>query len=596
MICAIPTVFRILAITVVMVVAPALAQAPTAIAPLQSDGGGGATARTSRAVDLVICLDVSGSMKGLIDAARQNLWSIVNDMAMLRPQPELRVALLTYGNPLYGPQAGFVSVQTGLTSDLDLVSEKLFALGTNGGDEYVARVVQRSLTDLEWSADPKALKLIFVAGNEGATQDPEVDAAAMAKAAIQEGILVNTIFCGDQGANEAEGWRQVARLADGKFAAIEQDQAVVIETPFDKQLGDLSAALNATSCPYGPQGQRWAANQVAQDQNAGSLNSAAVAQRCVTKAGSLYNNAAMDLVDACKDPKFELASVKKEDLPENLRALTLEQLKQHVDDMAKKRAVVSKQVSEIARKREAYVAEERKKMADKGDKLFEEAILELVRDQARSRGFERREPPKPEVEQPATAEPKEEAEDQSTSKGQKADVDPRFEEILRRAVVGYEKFHRVTGEPRVPPTMCHMPGPFIYTSEASREHGGKLYLLYARHADGTKYIEEGQPAKIGQTLIKESWQRIKGEPQGRTEAHKRYPGGLTMKDGDYDYHAGDSIGLFVMHKLDPKTPGTDQGWIYGTIDKHGKVTGAGRMASCIKCHEDADFDRRFGLN
>ena len=27
----------------------------------------------------------------------------------------------------------------------------------------------------------------------------------------------------------------------------------------------------------------------------------------------------------------------------------------------------------------------------------------------------------------------------------------------------------------------------------------------------------------------------------------------------------------------------------------GKVTGAGRMASCIKCHRDADNDRRFGL-
>ncbi|MHC4652135.1 MAG: hypothetical protein ACYTES_14940 [Planctomycetota bacterium] len=43
-----------------------------------------------RTVDLAICLDTSGSMSGLINAARQKLWAIVNELALAEPTPKLR--------------------------------------------------------------------------------------------------------------------------------------------------------------------------------------------------------------------------------------------------------------------------------------------------------------------------------------------------------------------------------------------------------------------------------------------------------------------------------------------------------------------------
>jgi len=46
-------------------------------------------ART-RHVDLVICLDTSGSMSGLIESAKQKLWAVVNELARARPRPRLR--------------------------------------------------------------------------------------------------------------------------------------------------------------------------------------------------------------------------------------------------------------------------------------------------------------------------------------------------------------------------------------------------------------------------------------------------------------------------------------------------------------------------
>ena len=76
-----------------------------------ADGDGGAAkppvpSAAGRDVDLAICLDTSGSMDGLIDAARQKIWSIVNDLALAEPAPKLHVALLTYGNDGHSAELG----------------------------------------------------------------------------------------------------------------------------------------------------------------------------------------------------------------------------------------------------------------------------------------------------------------------------------------------------------------------------------------------------------------------------------------------------------------------------------------------------------
>src|SRR3954471_6534365 len=125
-------------------------------------------------VDLVICLDTSNSMDGLIDSAKRKLWDIVNDFGRAKPTPFLRVALYSYGNDGYDPKVGWVRKELDLTTDLDKVSEKLFGLTTQGGTEYVARVTRDALSGLNWSTERDALKIIFVCGNEPADQDKEI--------------------------------------------------------------------------------------------------------------------------------------------------------------------------------------------------------------------------------------------------------------------------------------------------------------------------------------------------------------------------------------------------------------------------------------
>jgi hypothetical protein len=340
-----------------------------------------------RSIDLAICLDTSGSMDGLIDAARQKLWGMVNDLALARPAPRLRVALLTYGNDGHPAADGWVSVQTDFTEDLDLVSQKLFALTTNGGTEYVGRVLAAALDKLAWSGDPKALALAIVAGNESADQDREVSFRDACKRAITRGITVNSIYCGNPQDELAPGWREVATLADGQFACIDQDHGTVaIATPFDPELSKLGAALNETYIPFGAAGKIGAANQTAQDANAAGASCATAACRAATKASGLYN-CGWDLVDAVRLNQVKLAEVKAEDLPAAMRAMSPAEREKHLAAAAARRGDLQKKIQALDQKRQAFVAEELVRQARDDGKSFDRAVRNAVRAQAAAKGF-----------------------------------------------------------------------------------------------------------------------------------------------------------------------------------------------------------------
>lgn len=341
-----------------------------------------------RVVELAICLDTSGSMEGLINAARVKLWEIVNDLALAKPTPRLRVALLTYGNDGHNAENGWVTIDIPFTEDLDMVSKQLFALTTNGGTELVGRVLKTAGERLEWSASDDTLKLIVVAGNESADQDTVFSFRDVCKGTISKGIMINSIYCGNLADDIAPGWKEVAALADGHFASIDQNNGTVtVSTPFDNDLVALSSAINTTYVGYGKIWREAAANQKEQDANAALLGAAVAAQRCNTKGGEMYRNEQWDLVDACKQADFKIEDVKADDLPENMKSMTLEQKKAYVADMTTKRGEIQAKIADLNTKRSAYVEAEMKKMATASDQSFDAAIRKAIREQAASKGF-----------------------------------------------------------------------------------------------------------------------------------------------------------------------------------------------------------------
>src|SRR5438874_1051654 len=136
-------------------------------------------------IDVVICLDVSNSMDGLIASAKVKLWDIVNDLGKIKPTPNLRVGLYSYGHNNYPADRGWVRKDVDLTTDLDSVYQKLNGLTTFGGEEYVARVCRDAIAEQKWSDNKKALKMIFVCGNEPADQDKQVLLKDVAQQALK---------------------------------------------------------------------------------------------------------------------------------------------------------------------------------------------------------------------------------------------------------------------------------------------------------------------------------------------------------------------------------------------------------------------------
>jgi hypothetical protein len=340
------------------------------------------------AVDLAICLDTSGSMQGLIDAARAKLWAVVNDLALARPQPRLRVALLTFGNDGHPSENGWVRLDVPFTTDLDLVSQQLFALTTNGGTELVGRVIQRATDELAWSAESNALRLMIVAGNESADQDQSVRFSDACARAIARGIMVDAIYCGADGDQIAAGWRSVAKLADGHFAAIDhQNGTLSVASPFDARLAELSVALNATYIPYGASGLAGMSNQAAQDSNAGELSSDAAAARAVCKSTANYQ-CGWDLVDGTRSGQVELETVKADDLPVELRAMSKDDLRKHVDAQWTQRSRIQQEIAELGTKRQAFVESEMQKSGLDASKSFDAVLRGAIRSQAGAKGLQ----------------------------------------------------------------------------------------------------------------------------------------------------------------------------------------------------------------
>ncbi|VTR99093.1 Uncharacterized protein OS=Flavobacteriales bacterium ALC-1 GN=FBALC1_15012 PE=4 SV=1: VWA_2 [Gemmata massiliana] len=348
-------------------------------------------------IDIVICLDVSGSMNGLIDSAKIQLWNVVNELARIKPTPQLRVGLYAYGATKYEAKKGWVHKEVDLTEDLDEVYKALNALTTGGGDEYVARAAKTAIDEQKWSADKGALKIVFVCGNEPADQDKQVALADVAALAKQSGIVVNTIYCKYGHDQEIPGWAGFAESCGGRHVNIDQNKAaqqVVVKTEFDGQIIKLGEELNKTYVAYGKEGKAKADNQVAQDKNAAAAPGgvggapAAAIDRSVTKAGGLYRNATWDLVDRMKEKDFDITKIKDEDLCDELKKIKPEERLAFLKKKAEERAELQKKISDLSAQRQKKIDEElAKKPKSDAEKALNEAFKSVIRDQAKAKGF-----------------------------------------------------------------------------------------------------------------------------------------------------------------------------------------------------------------
>jgi len=339
---------------------------------------------------VALLLDTSNSMDGLIDQAKSRLWNIVNTLTTLKyngKAPQVEIALYEYGND--GLQnENYIRQVTPLTQDLDLVSEKLFALKTNGGNEYCGAVIRDAATNLKWDGNEKSMKLIYIAGNEPFDQGRISYKDVISKAKTKN-IYTNTIFCGSREEGIQSHWQNGAIVGDGKFFNIDSDQKVIyIETPYDTKISQYNSQLNDTYISYGSRGSEMKNKQSVQDVNAESLSASNAVERAVSKSKkNAYKNDHWDLVDRVEKDKAYISSMKEEELPSELKGKSKAEITKIVAQKSADREKIQKEIEVLAKKRQEFIDVETKKRGNSDTDDLGKAIEKSIAEIAKKNGY-----------------------------------------------------------------------------------------------------------------------------------------------------------------------------------------------------------------
>lgn len=337
-------------------------------------------------IQVALLLDTSNSMDGLIDQAKSRLWNIVNTLTTLKyngKAPEIEIALYEYGNDGIRDE-NYIRQVTPLTQDLDLVSEKLFALRTNGGSEYCGAVIRDAAANLNWDSNEKSMKLIYIAGNEAFDQG-KINYKEVVSKAKGKNIYTNTIFCGSREEGIQTFWQNGASLGGGKYFNIDSDRKVMyIETPYDKRISECNARLNDTYIYYGNHGSEYRLKQITQDKNAEMQSASNLVERTVAKSKkNAYKNDHWDLVDKAEKDAGFIANVKESELPSELKGKSKEEIQKTIAAKSAARDTIQKEIEELSKKRQTYIDSEMKKRgtddSDDLGKAIESSILELAK-------------------------------------------------------------------------------------------------------------------------------------------------------------------------------------------------------------------------
>lgn len=344
------------------------------------------TPKKEHYIKVALLLDTSNSMDGLIDQAKAQLWEIVNELSYAKcrsDRPKLQIALYEYGNDNLSSKDNYIRKILSFTEDLDDVSKELFSLTTNGGSEYCGAVIQESLNKLDWGNEDDDLKMVFIAGNEPFNQGG-VNYKDVAMAAKEDGVVINTIFCGDYKHGIDSYWKDGAQLTYGDYMAINQNQQTVyVPSPYDDVIIQLNIKLNNTYVPYGTRGEMKKAMQDEQDSNAQEYSKANAVSRTVSKGSHLYTNSTWDLVDAEKEADFSYDKLKKDELPQELKGKSTSEIKKYLDTKRTEREAIQNEIKELNEQRRKYISEN-SKQTDNG---LENAMVQAIKKQAEKKNY-----------------------------------------------------------------------------------------------------------------------------------------------------------------------------------------------------------------
>jgi Mg-chelatase subunit ChlD len=337
-------------------------------------------------VEVVFCLDTTGSMGGLIEGAKQKIWSISNRIASGKPTPDLKIGLVAYRDR----GDAYITKVTDLTDDLDAIHDQLKGFKAQGGGdtpESVNQALDDAVNKIKWSDDAKTLRIIFLVGDAPPHMDypDDVKYPETCQKAARRGLIINTIQCGND-PDCRRVWQDVCRKAEGEYVAIAQDGGVtVLATEFDKRLDEINKELSRSTLTYGD--ARRQTEDRAKSEEGAKLAAPAAAERAAFNAKN-SQVASYDLIDGIRKGTVKLEELKKDQLPKELQNLSPAEQKEYLDKVEKKREELRKECLELDRKRSDAIAQKQKELAAKGQAGFDGQVLDILRRQAKKAGVD----------------------------------------------------------------------------------------------------------------------------------------------------------------------------------------------------------------
>lgn len=336
-------------------------------------------------VEVVFVVDTTGSMGGLIEGAKQKVWSIATTIAQAQPSPTIRMGLVAYRDR----GDDYITKRTPMTGDLDALYSDLMKYEARGGGdapESVNEALFDAVERFDWTEGENVLRIVYLVGDAPPKMEygDDVKYLASCKLARERGILVNTIQCGTMGGTR-EVWQEIAQNAGGAYAAIAQDGGVrVCATPYDDELASLDRELSSLMIDYGD-GSTLASQREKRD-TARALYAAtaapAAADRAVynqSKAGETNLYGRQELVSDVVGGRVSLDEVPKEQLPENLADKPIGEIRAFITQNQQRRDAISARMGELARARQDFQA---RALSDAPPSGFDREVIDALREQA----------------------------------------------------------------------------------------------------------------------------------------------------------------------------------------------------------------------
>ena len=353
---------------------------------LQPPVSAGRTPITQSArVEMVFVLDTTGSMGGMLQSAKDTIWSIVDSLASQKPRPEIRIGFVAFRDR----GDDYVTLRTPLSADLDAAYASLLALEAGGGGdgpESVNQGLHEAITQMDWSEDGRVYRAIFVVGDAPPHMDYEQDvpySVSLAEAR-QRRIVVSAIRCG----SDPETGLVFSELAAlGKGSLIEMPEAIVRkESPVDGELARLQAALAATALPYGTDEEQAA---YAERLRSGSSTGAVAARAAwLSRSGGRLGSGGGELLDDLGSGKVKLEELPEERLPAALRGLSPTERTAAIEARQALRKELQRQIDAEVRRRDAWLADDRQAKLERSEKLsFSEEVDGFAVGQLRALGY-----------------------------------------------------------------------------------------------------------------------------------------------------------------------------------------------------------------